>query len=210
VRGEEIEEKSFSIIKKVLDCYALPEYGRFIVERIVHASADFSLAPLVVIREGFIEIFQETIRKKKYPVFCDVSMVYHGISPHLLAQSEIALWEIVNTPECWQLAITANSTRSEAAIELAVAQGIKGFVFGNSPTGLLRLVTKIKAGYPVDWVIGCPVGLVKAAEAKEKLLSLEIPTVVVRGAKGGSAIAASVINALLASTFRGEKDDFLF
>jgi len=206
LKGREIEKESLALINKLLDCYALPEYGRFIVERVVHASADFSLASLLVIKPGFIEKFQETVLKPDYVVFCDVSMVCHGISPFLLKQSGVVLWEAVHSPKCRRLASDNGSTRSEAAVELAVAEGIRSFVFGNSPTGLLRLVNKIRAGYPVDWVIGCPVGLVMAAQAKEELLSLEVPAVVLRGPRGGSPIAASVVNAMLVKVF-GNGDD---
>lgn len=207
MKGEEIEKKSFALISKLLDCYALPEYGRFIIERVVHASADFSLASLLVVKPGFIEKFREAVAKPGYTVFCDVSMVCHGISPTLIKRSGMILWEAVHSLECWQLADRAGSTRSEAAVELAIAKGIRGFVFGNSPTGLLRLVDRIKAGYPVDWVIGCPVGLIMAAQAKEELLSLEVPAVVLRGPRGGSPIAASIVNAMLAKIFGDDGSD---
>lgn len=201
MKGEDIERRSFTLIRQVLDTFALPEYGRFIVERIVHATADFSLAPLVVIRPGFVERFLATLEIPGYRVFCDAAMVCAGISPGLLARSTLILREFVHAPRCFER-VSSSHTRAEVAIELALEEGIRGFVFGNSPTGLFRLVAAIQEGYPVDWVIGCPVGFVGAAEAKEALLALSVPAVVVRGPRGGSAVAASVVNALLAYAFR--------
>lgn len=201
LKGKEVEKQSFALIRAILEGFALPEYGRFIIERIVHASADFSLVPLVVITPGFVERFRETVVKPGYRVFCDVAMVRCGISPSLLRRSGMVLWEAVHNAECWQLAERAGITRAEAAVELAVKEGIRGFVFGNSPTGLLRLVSKIAGGYPVDWVVGCPVGFVMAAQAKEALLALGVPAVVLRGPRGGSPVAASIVNAVLAEIF---------
>lgn len=196
MKGEAIERESLALVRRVLESFALPEYGRFIVERIVHATADFSLAPLVVVRQGFVERFLESLREQQYEVFCDTAMVRAGVSPELLARSPLVLREFVHSPLCWKRTVL-NRTRAEVAVELAMEEGIRGFVFGNSPTGLLRLIDAIRRGYVVDWVVGCPVGFIQAAEAKEALLALEVPAVVVRGPRGGSPVAASVINALL-------------
>lgn len=201
MKGEDIERKSFALIRQVLDAFALPEYGRFIVERVVHATADFSLAPLVVVRSGFVECFLATLEIRGYRVFCDAAMVCAGISPSLLSRSTLVLREFIHSPRCSEGA-TPSRTRAEVAVELALEEGVRGFVFGNSPTGLLRLVEAIREGYQVDWVVGCPVGLIGAAEAKEALLTLSVPAVVVRGPRGGSAIAASIVNALLAYAFK--------
>ncbi|MCS7241561.1 MAG: precorrin-8X methylmutase [Candidatus Caldatribacterium sp.] len=201
MKGDDIEKRSLTLIRQVLDAFALPEYGRFIVERVVHATADFSLAPLVVIRPGFVERFLETLRIQGYVVFCDTATVCAGISPGLLSRSALVLREFVHTPRCLGR-VTSSKTRAEVAVELALEEGIRGFVFGNSPTGLSRLVEAIRGGYVVDWVIGCPVGFIGAAEAKEALLTLSVPVVVVRGPRGGSTVAASIVNALLAYAFK--------
>lgn len=191
-----IESQSLQLIKTVLDHYSLPDYGRFLVERAVHATADFSIASLFVIQPGFIETSTNKIETGS-EIYCDTEMVSSGISPRLLQQCGIKLTVFVHQQECYARAQRDNITRSEAAVDLSCEKNIRKFIFGNAPTGLLRLVQHINQGYRADFVIGMPVGFISAAISKKQLLQTGVPAFVLSGPRGGSSIAASVFNALL-------------
>ena len=201
---DSIESKSLQLIKTVLDHYSLPDYGRFLVERAVHATADFSIASLFVIQPGFIETSLKKIESGS-EVYCDSEMVSSGISPCLLQQCGIKLTVFVHERECYARAQAQNRTRSEAAIDICCEKGIRNFIFGNTPTGLLRLIHHIHQGYQVNFVIGMPVGFISAAISKNQLIQTGVPAIILSGPRGGSTIAASVFNALLKKKLEDEK-----
>ena len=97
-----------------------------------------------------------------------------------------------------ELAKEKGITRSMAAVELAMQDtGRKIFVLGNAPTALYKVMEMQKSGCNVDAVVGVPVGFVGAAESKYELEQTEIPNIVAQGRKGGSNIAAAIVNAIL-------------
>ena len=82
------------------------------------------------------------------------------------------------------------------------------FVFGNAPTSIFKVLDMVEEGTLVpDAVIGVPVGFVGAAESKQKLHESPIPSIVALGSKGGSTIAAAVVNAILYQ-YKQEMDDY--
>jgi precorrin-8X/cobalt-precorrin-8 methylmutase len=90
------------------------------------------------------------------------------------------------------------TTRSACAVDLAIDQGIDIFVIGNAPTALFRILELVKENkINPKFIVGVPVGFVGAAESKEYLREFHIPAISTIGNKGGSNVAASIINALL-------------
>ena len=97
-----------------------------------------------------------------------------------------------------ELAKEKGITRSMAAVELAMKdEGRKIFVLGNAPTALYKVIEMFNEGCSVDAVVGVPVGFVGAAESKYSLEQTEIPYIVAEGRKGGSNVAAAIVNAIL-------------
>ncbi len=132
------------------------------------------------------------------PILCDAQMVAHGVTRSRLpaANQVICTLGDASVPE---LAREQETTRSAAALELWRPH-LQGAVvaIGNAPTALFRLLELIEqgAGTPAA-VIGVPVGFVGAAESKEALAAAgTVPYLIVRGRKGGSAMAAAAVNAL--------------
>ena len=131
------------------------------------------------------------------PIFCDAEMVAHGITrARLPAQNDVIC--TLNDPRVPALAKKLDTTRSAAALDLWLDRLAGAVVaIGNAPTALFRLLGLIDTGAPKPAaIIGIPVGFVGAAESKEALLASGLPAIVVRGRKGGSAMAAAAVNAL--------------
>ena len=132
------------------------------------------------------------------PILCDAKMVAHGITQKRLPRAN----EIICTlddPTVAGLAAARGNTRSAAALELWRPHlGGAVVAIGNAPTALFRLLEMFDEGAPLPAaIIGVPVGFVGAAESKEALAAqAHVPFLVVRGRRGGSAIAVAVVNAL--------------
>src|SRR5699024_6360991 len=105
---------------------------------------------------------------------------------------------LVSDDKTWEMSKEKKTTRSAVAIDLAVSMGIDIFVIGNAPTALFRLCELIGEGkVNPKFIIGVPVGFVGAAESKELLRTVDVPSITTVGTKGGSNVAASIVNALL-------------
>ncbi|MDR3076739.1 MAG: precorrin-8X methylmutase, partial [Synergistaceae bacterium] len=91
-------------------------------------------------------------------------------------------------------------TRAMASVDRALEDGVRIFAFGNAPTGLFRLLERVRDGAPVDFVCGMPVGFVGAAESKAMLAGSGVPFVIMRGPRGGSGLCAACLNAILRMT----------
>jgi precorrin-8X/cobalt-precorrin-8 methylmutase len=131
------------------------------------------------------------------PVFTDTRMLLAGISSRLGRQG-IPSQCLLDEPGVAVLAKERGITRSAAAVELAKGKLPGSIVaIGNAPTALRRLLTLLEQGMTAPaLIIGMPVGFVDAAESKEALLSVHCPFITLIGPKGGSALAASALNAL--------------
>ncbi|MGW2783031.1 precorrin-8X methylmutase [Streptomyces populi] len=196
--GAAIYRESFATIRAEADLAALPADVSQVAVRMIHACGmvdlidDLAYTPRVVARA------REALRSGA-PVLCDVSMVASGITRgRLPADNEVIC--TLSDPSVPGLAAELGTTRSAAALELW-RDHLDGAVVavGNAPTALFRLLEMIEEGAPRPAaVIGVPVGFVGAAESKEALA--EHPSgldhLVVRGRRGGSAIAAAAVNAI--------------
>lgn len=125
-------------------------------------------------------------------------MVYSGINKKALSKTDCNLKYFIDDERARTLSKKLGTTRSACAVDLAVNEGMDMFVIGNAPTALFRILELVGEG-KVDpkFVIGVPVGFVGAKESREELRKYNIPSITTVGTKGGSNVAASIVNALL-------------
>lgn len=194
---KKIEGKSMRIIDEVIDDTSYTEEEKIIVKRMIHTTGDFDYRNIIEFRNNFLVNAKEGIKKGKI-LYTDTMMAYSGINKKALEKASLELQCLVGHDITWELSKKKDTTRSAVAIDLAVSSGIDMFVIGNAPTALFRLCELIeeKKVNP-KFVIGVPVGFVGAAESKEVLRNINVPSITTVGTKGGSNVAASIVNALL-------------
>ena len=187
-RVHPIERESYRILRDMVDLSHLGPLGRAVAERVIHASADPEYATSLVLAEPALGEGLEALRRDA-PVVTDVHMVAAGIT----AREAVCL---VSDPRARDLSEELSITRSAAGFRLAAAEVGPGavWVVGNAPTALFELLERDNSP---ALVIGLPVGFVGAAESKDALLQSDLPGVANRGPKGGSAVAAAALNALI-------------
>ena len=195
--GAEIYRRSFAIIRSEADLARFtPDEARVAV-RIIHACGMVEIASDLVFGPGFVSAARSALLAGK-PVFCDSKMVANGITgARLPANNEVIC--TLDAPGIADLAADLGTTRSAAALDLWRDRLDGALVaIGNAPTALFRLLEFIEAGAPMPAaIIGMPVGFVGAAESKEALAAYgRVPFLIVKGRKGGSAMAAAAVNAL--------------
>ncbi|MEV0943348.1 precorrin-8X methylmutase [Micromonospora wenchangensis] len=185
-----IERESYRILRERVDLGGLPPLTRAVVERVVHASADLDYVTDLVCDEAALAGGLAALRAGA-PIVTDVAMVAAGITG---AGREIVC--PVAEPAAAALARQTGLTRSAAAVRIALDRVGPGavWVVGCAPTALVELI-----GVAADpaLVVGLPVGFVGAAESKAALRASGLPAVSNIGEKGGSAVAAAALNALL-------------
>ena len=196
--GAAIYRASFATIRAEADLSTTPPDLEAVVVRMIHASGMTDLPPLVAASDDFGSAARAVLRAGA-PILADSRMVANGITrSRLPADNQIVC--TLDHPDVPAEARAASTTRSAAAVDrwLPVADGAVA-VFGNAPTALFRLLELVLDGRarPAA-IIGLPVGFVGAAESKEALATLDhgVPYLIVRGRRGGSAMAAAAVNAL--------------
>lgn len=184
-----IEAESYRILRSRIDLSHLPPLSRAVTERIVHAAADLEYGTTVLADEEALRAGREALLAGA-PLVCDTRMVAGGITSRA---ARVPLTD----PRTRELAAEAGITRSAAAMRLAVDETPPGavWVVGNAPTALFELIARPPREPAL--VVGLPVGFVGAAEAKAALHASPLPSLCNRGEKGGSAVAAAAVNALL-------------
>lgn len=198
---EQIEARSFEIISELLPDLdrSRPEWP--VIRRIVHATGDPSIAPLVRVHPLAIEAGRRALRSG-CPIITDVTMVVAGIDRRAAAAFGCEVICAVAEPAVAEVAREQRTTRGAAAIR-HLSSRLPGSVvaIGNAPTALFELLDALNAGLPAPaLIVGTPVGFVGAAEAKAELTKrgdLDVPYITVEGTRGGSAIAVASVNALL-------------
>ncbi len=192
-----IEEKSFEIIGEEMGPHSFTEEELLIVKRTIHTTADFEYKNLVEISTDAIETAKKLFQKGA-KIYTDTNMALNGINKMALAKTNSSVICYVNEDVVYKEAKEKSITRSMAAVEKACNDNVDIFVFGNAPTALFRLKELIKEGKAKPkLIIAVPVGFVGAAESKENMGDLNIPYIRVKGRKGGSTVAAAIINALM-------------
>lgn len=187
-RVHPIEEESYRIMRDLVDLSDFDPLSRAVAERVIHASADLEYAESLVLDEAVLQGGTEALRQGA-PIVTDVGMVAAGIT----ARETLCF---VSDPRAKELAEELGITRSAAGFRLAAEEAREGavWVVGNAPTALFELLNLDVS--PV-LVVGLPVGFVGAAESKEALMESALPAVANYGPKGGSAVAAAALNALI-------------
>ncbi|EGS29900.1 MAG: precorrin-8X methylmutase [Peptoniphilus sp. oral taxon 375] len=192
-----IEDKSMDIIDSVMGDVNFSDEEMLVAKRMIHTTGDFEYRKIIVFKDNFLEEAKASI-EKGIKIFTDTKMAYQGINKPALEKSSCELVYYIDDDDVREAAKAKGTTRSACALEKAVENGVKGFVIGNAPTALFRLIELIKEGkVDPDFVVGVPVGFVGAAESKEALREVEVASISTVGTKGGSNVAASIINALL-------------
>ena len=183
-----IEIESYRILRGLVDLSHLEPLSRTVAERVIHASADLEYADTLVLSESALRGGAEALRRGA-SIVADVGMVAAGVT----AREALCF---VSDPRVRDLSERLGVTRSAAGFRLAAEEVGEGavWVVGNAPTALFELL-EMNVGPAL--VIGLPVGFVGAAESKEELIESGLPAVSNRGPKGGSAVAAAALNALL-------------
>jgi len=202
LKPEEIEAESFRIIDAEMGAHLWSAAEWPIVRRVIHTSADFDYARSLVISADAVTKGVDALRSGR-GIVTDTNMALAGIGKSRLERFEIRTACFVADPDVAREAKAAGTTRSIPAMRKGASDPGNGiFVIGNAPTALFELLRLAREeGLRPDLIIGLPVGFVGAAESKDALIStaseLKIPFIAARGRKGGSNVAAAVVNALL-------------
>lgn len=196
--GPAIYRQSFATIRAEADLAGLPADVSQVAVRMIHACGMVDLVRDLAFTPDAVSRARAALRAGA-PILCDVAMVASGVTrKRLPADNEVVC--TLSDPEVPGLAAELGTTRSAAALELW-RDRMEGAVVavGNAPTALFRLLEMIEEGAPRPAaVIGVPVGFVGAAESKDALAAHPsgLDHLIVRGRRGGSAIAAAALNAI--------------
>ncbi|MEO8178739.1 MAG: precorrin-8X methylmutase [Deltaproteobacteria bacterium] len=196
-RPEEIYRQSFSIIRREANLSRFSAAEERVAVRLVHTSGCVELCDDLVFSPDFAARACEALARGA-PILCDAQMIVSGVTRSRLARNNALLCNL-DHPTVPALAREQGTTRSAAAFSLFRDQ-LDGAVvaIGNAPTALFRLLELLDetAARPAA-IIGVPVGFVGAAESKDALVrDGRVPCLIVRGRRGGSALAVAAINAL--------------
>ena len=197
----DIENKSMDIIDQVMGDVNFSEEEMIIAKRMIHTTGDFEYRKIIHFQADFIEKAKREI-KKGVTIYTDTKMVHAGINKEALKKANCKLKYFIDDERVYKMSKELGTTRSACAIDLAHEEDIDIFVIGNAPTALFRILELVKEGkLDPKFIVGVPVGFVGAAESKEYLRQFtKIPSISTIGYKGGSNVAASIINALLYMT----------
>ena len=194
----EIEKRSFEIITELLGDRKLDSENELVIKRVIHTTADFDYADNLVFSEHAVRKGIEAL-KAGCDIVTDTQMARSGINKTVLEKLGGAVHCFMSDPEVAAEAKSRGITRAVVSMEHA-ARLTKPLIFaiGNAPTALMRLRELIDAGEVAPaLVIGVPVGFVNVVESKEQIIQSSAPHIVARGRKGGSNVAAAIVNALL-------------
>lgn len=195
--GAAIYARSFAIIRAESDLSRFSKAEERVAVRIIHACGMVEIARDIVMSPTFAETGIEAL-KSGAPILCDAKMVANGITRARMPANNQVICTL-DDPQVAQLAKDIGNTRTAAAMDLwrpHLAGAV--VVIGNAPTALFRLLEMFDAGAPLPaCIVGMPVGFVGAAESKDALAAdARVPFAIVKGRKGGSAMAAAAVNAL--------------
>ena len=196
--GAAIYKESFSIIRAESDLARFDADEEQVAVRMIHAAGMVDLAPYIHFSPGVVVAARDALNNGA-PIFCDARMVSEGVTrKRLPVDNDVicTLWD----PKTPELAADMNNTRSAAALELWRPRLESAVVaIGNAPTALFHLLNMLEdpdCPRPAA-IIGCPVGFVGAMESKDALWeALPVPSCIVKGRLGGSAITVAAINAI--------------
>lgn len=193
LQPEEIERESMRIIQEHIT-YSGPSENLPVIKRVIHATADFDFLDNLAFTDNAVTLGRNALRNHT-PIITDTLMLASGISKNY----GVNIVCHVSDPAIKSEALSRNITRAIVNIEHSAKEYSSAiFAIGNSPTALIRLCELISEGkISPSLVIGVPVGFVNVLEAKDMLASLDTPSIISKGNKGGSTAACAIVNALL-------------
>ena len=205
MKPADIEKRSFAIITEELGGRTFPESVAEVVKRVIHTSADFDYADNLCFSPDAVEQAKAALEAGA-TIVTDTNMALAGISKPTLAKlggrAVCLMADEAVAREAKERGVTRATVSMEHAAKL---DGPLIFAIGNAPTALIRLHELIEEGaVSPALVIGVPVGFVNVVESKELFLGGDTPYIIARGRKGGSNVAAAIVNALLYQIIKRE------
>ena len=194
----DIEKESFATITRELGEHQPPAELAPIVKRVIHTTADFEYAETLYFSPGVVEQAKAAIRGGAH-IITDTTMGLSGINKKAAARFGCKVDCFIADPDVAAEAKSRGVTRALVSMEKAARLGEPViFAIGNAPTALIRIRELMDAGeLAPKLVIGVPVGFVNVVASKELIIESGAPCIVARGRKGGSNVAACIVNALL-------------
>jgi precorrin-8X/cobalt-precorrin-8 methylmutase len=198
--GRSIEDGSFAIIDAEAGAHDFAPAEWQVVRRVIHATADFEFKSLMRLHPEAVRAGVAAL-KRGCPIVVDVKMISVGLNEERLAAYGCKVHGFISDADVIAEAKAQNSTRAIEAMRKAHRLGLLDgaiVAVGNAPTALLEIVrlAREENARPA-LVVAVPVGFVSAAESKEAVIDLGVPSIVARGRKGGSPIAVAILHALL-------------
>ncbi len=205
MKPADIEKRSFAIITEELGGRTFPEGVAEVVKRVIHTSADFDYADNLCFSPDAVEQAKAALEAGA-TIVTDTNMALAGISKPTLAKlggrAVCLMADEAVAREAKERGVTRATVSMEHAAKL---DGPLIFAIGNAPTALIRLHELIEEGaVSPALVIGVPVGFVNVVESKELFLGGDTPYIIARGRKGGSNVAAAIVNALMYQIIKRE------
>ena len=193
----DIEKESFATITRELGDKVLDPAQEPIIKRVIHTTADFEYADTMYFSENAVELAKEAIRGGAL-IVTDTQMAYSGINKKSAAKFGCEVKCFMSDEDVAAEAKKQGVTRARISMDKGASFGENViFAVGNAPTALIRLRELIDEGYRPKLIIGVPVGFVNVVVSKELIMETGIPCIIARGRKGGSNVAACIVNALL-------------
>ena len=198
MKPQEIEQRSFQIIDDEAGEHGFPSDQWQVVRRVIHTSADFEWQRMIRLHPRAIASGVAAIQNG-CTIVTDTNMARVGIRQRDLDVFGGTVRCYMTDTRVGETAVREGITRASAAMDVAAVELAGGIcAVGNAPTALLRLMVLMDQGMePPALVVGLPVGFVNAAESKALLLERDVPFITNVGRKGGSNVAAAVVNALI-------------
>ncbi|MDW7673760.1 MAG: precorrin-8X methylmutase [Bacillota bacterium] len=194
---KEIEKRSMEIISDLIGPLDNTVEEQAIIKRIIHTTGDPEYRHVIKIHPEAVANGLEALRQGS-KIYTDVRMVLTGINKKKLAQLNSSVECGIDREDVIATALKTGETRAITAMKLFGEQLHDSVVaIGNAPTALFQLLKLVDEGIRPKLIVGTPVGFVGAKESKELLETYDIPYITVAGFKGGSAVAAAAVNALL-------------
>ena len=205
MKPADIEKRSFAIITEELGGRTFPDGVAEVVKRVIHTSADFDYADNLCFSPDAVEKAKAALEAGA-TIVTDTNMALAGISKPTLAKLGGRAVCLMADEAVAREAKERGVTRATVSMEYAAKlDGPLIFAIGNAPTALIRLHELIEEGaVSPALVIGVPVGFVNVVESKELFLGVDTPYIIARGRKGGSNVAAAIVNALLYQIIKRE------
>ncbi len=200
----EIERRSFEIITEELGERTFPKEQEDIIKRVIHTTADFEYADTMTFSKDAVSSALSALKDRgRTMIVMDTNMTRSGIHRASLEKLGIEAVCYMADPDVAREAKEQGMTRAAVSMNKAARTAEETgkrviFSVGNAPTALIAIEELIREGrvHPA-LVIGVPVGFVNVVQAKERIMTADVPYIVAKGRKGGSTVAAAILNALL-------------